>query len=173
MLLRNLLKKLARSTDIVSGFLVLAMMVHISADVAGRYLFNSPIPLTIEIVSNYYMVALVFLPLASTELRDQHIYVEIIYERLGKQGQRIVLAFVHAVSAVAFATTAVRTWGAALRSWSVGEYTMGAYSIIVWPSRFIVPIGCALLTLVLLAKLFGLIEDTSVSSSKEVINADD
>ena len=62
----------------VSGAALLLMMLHIAADVALRYLFSAPLHGTVEIVSTYYMVAVVFLPLALIELRNGHIVVELV-----------------------------------------------------------------------------------------------
>ena len=53
----NLLTKLA-------GIIIMVMMIHISADVAAKYLLNDPIDGTLEIVAAYYMVVIVFFPLA-------------------------------------------------------------------------------------------------------------
>jgi len=158
---QTLLGRVARATDLIAGLLVVAMMLHITADVAGRYLFNRPVPLTIEIVSYYYMVAIVFLPLAATELLDKHIYVEMLFERLSAPVRRRLLRVVHGISAVAFIVVTVQTWIAAVHSFQVGQYTMGAYAIIIWPSRFVVPIGCGLMVIVLLAKTFGPAQESS------------
>ena len=43
------------------------MMLHITADVVGKFVFNRPLPGTIPIVSQYYMVIAAFLPLAMVE----------------------------------------------------------------------------------------------------------
>ena len=51
------------------------MAVHVIADVSARYLFNQPLPGTIEIVSLYYMVAVIYLPVAYVQSRRQHIVV--------------------------------------------------------------------------------------------------
>lgn len=37
---------------------IAAILVHVTADVVLRYLFNSPIPATLEMVSRYYMIAI-------------------------------------------------------------------------------------------------------------------
>ena len=45
----------------ISGLLLLVMMLHVTLDVALKYLLNQPVPGTLEVVSYYYMVGTVFL----------------------------------------------------------------------------------------------------------------
>ena len=61
---------------------VILMMLQITIDVAGKYLFNAPIPATISMVSNYYMVVVAFIPIAYVETRNEHITVEVVTEFL-------------------------------------------------------------------------------------------
>ena len=59
---------------------VAMMMIHITLDVAGKFLLNEPIPATITIVSNYYMVVVAFLAIGFAETRNGHITVEVLTE---------------------------------------------------------------------------------------------
>ena len=67
----------------IGGIALLAMMGHVAGDVIGRSFFGAPIDGTLEIVSGYYMVAVVFLPLAFVTRNDDHIYVELFTRRMG------------------------------------------------------------------------------------------
>ena len=42
---------------LIGAVAVIALMLHVVADVAMRNLTNTPIPATFEIVTHYYMVA--------------------------------------------------------------------------------------------------------------------
>ena len=55
---------------LLAGFL---MMLHVTADVTGRYVFNRPLEGTTEIVAAYYMVMVAYLPWAWISRRDNHI----------------------------------------------------------------------------------------------------
>ena len=90
-MLRRLLGRLANALAFLGGIAVVLMMLHICADVIAKYVFNSPIPGTLEIVSNYYMVATVFLPLALVERKNAHIAVEILSQHLPTRGQAVTL----------------------------------------------------------------------------------
>lgn len=47
---------------VVGSIALMLMMVHVTVDVVGKFVFSQPVPMTLEIVSNYYIVAVVFLP---------------------------------------------------------------------------------------------------------------
>ena len=60
----------------------LLMMLHVTADVTGRYGFSRPIEGTTETVAAYYMVAIAYLPWAYLARHDRHI-VAGIFTRIG------------------------------------------------------------------------------------------
>ncbi|MDP5335124.1 MAG: TRAP transporter small permease, partial [Paracoccaceae bacterium] len=67
------------------------MMLHVTADVAGRYLFNSPLPGTIVTVANYYMVIIVFIALGVAEEKRAHISVEFLTDLMPAGMQKAFL----------------------------------------------------------------------------------
>lgn len=153
----------------VSGAALLLMMLHIAADVTLRYLFSAPLHGTVEIVSTYYMVAVVFLPLALIELRNGHIVVELVSQHFPARVQEWQIGLVALVSAAYFGAFAWRTWNDALQKMAVGEVSLGNVPVTVWPTRFYLPIGCALITLVLIHKAIRLfIGDNSVIARESI-----
>ena len=57
------LNALANVLLLFGGILMVLMMLQITLSVLGRYLISQPIPGTLEVVSSYYMVGVVFFPL--------------------------------------------------------------------------------------------------------------
>lgn len=146
------LYRLSGGFNLVAAFALVAMMLHVNIDVLGRYLFNAPLPMTTEVVSAYYMVAVVFLPLAAIEWRDGHISVEIITQFIGDRPQQLLLAATGLCAAAYFAAIAWRTWLVAVQKFEIGEFITGVAVLSIWPTRFLVPVGCGLIVLVLLVK---------------------
>lgn len=144
---------LSRALMLVAGVALVLMMVQVTLDVAGKFLFNSPVPVTLEMVSNYYMVAVVFLPFAAVEFVDGNIKVDLIYTHLSRAMKRCldILSYVFCVFLFWLLTSS--TWGVAVKKYHVGEFIMGSYSISIWQSRFLVPIGCGLALALLILKL--------------------
>ena len=154
------MKAIDRMIDLLSFvFMAIAaialtlMMGHVTVDVAGKYLLNAPVPVTLEMVSNYYMVAVVFLPLAAVEKVNGHIHVELIYSALPRVGRRVLDVAAHALALGFFAMLMRYSWVSAVRKFEVGEFIMGTYPIIIWPSRFLVPLGCGLIAAFLVLRL--------------------
>ena len=143
----------AEGLNLVAASALIAMLVHINLDVLGRYLFNAPLPMTIEVVSSYYMVAVVFLPLASVEWHDGHITVDVLAQFFGARADRVLLAAVTVVAAAYFAALAWRSALTAIDKFRIGEFAMGTAVLVTWPTRFLVPVGCAMIALVLLLKV--------------------
>lgn len=152
-------KVLGRASTLVAwvgGAALILMMLHIAAEVVARYVFNAPLHGTVEIVSAYYMVAVVFLPLAMIERSNGHIVVELVSQHLPRRAHSILIGIVALISAAYFTAFAWQTWGDALKKYAVGEEALGTVSITVWPTRFYLPIGCGLIALVLVHKAFRL-----------------
>ncbi|MEC9435590.1 MAG: TRAP transporter small permease [Pseudomonadota bacterium] len=137
----------------VAAVALTLMMAHVTVDVAGKYLLNAPVPVTLEMVSNYYMVAVVFLPLAAVEKVNGHIHVELIYSALPRVGRRLLDVTAHALALGFFAMLMRYSWVSAVRKFNVGEFIMGTYPLLIWPSRFLVPVGCALIAALLVLRL--------------------
>jgi len=151
--LGRLLSKITDVTTIVGGLAIALMMIHITLDIVCRFIFNTPIPGTITIVSNYYMVIAAFVPLAFAEQKDAHISVEVFTERLPGFIQRHLAGWCLLLSTVVFGLLTVRNWQEAIVKMNIGaSIVQGDTSIVIWYTYFFLPIGFGLMTIVLFYK---------------------
>ena len=141
------MQAISRALAFFAGVCLIMMMVHVVADVAAKYVLNMPIEGTLEIVSAYYMVAVVFLPLAIVELRREHIYVDMFVRQLPMRPRVWLYAFTGILTAGFFGLLAYVTFGAAMHSFKINEMMMGTSFIVVWPGRWFLPIGFGAVTL--------------------------
>lgn len=133
---------------------LLAMMLHICADILGSLLFNRPIAVTSAFVTQYYMIAVAFLPFFATELRGAHIGITLFTDRLPPRGQRGLGLMVQALSAGVAGMLTLQAWDQAAEKYRIGAYMVEQTSrILTWPSFFIVPAGFGTLTLLLALKV--------------------
>lgn len=135
----------------VGLFAVALMMLHISIDVAGKFLLNEPIPATIALVSNYYMVVVAFMAMALAETRNGHITVEVLTELFPMRAQLHLYSWSYLISALVYSLLTVRTWEEAVRAQNTGTFIMEqSTKLLTWPSYYLLPIGCGLMTLVVI-----------------------
>jgi TRAP-type C4-dicarboxylate transport system permease small subunit len=132
----------------------LAMMLHVTVDVAGRTLFRHPFHGTTEIVSAYYMVAIAYLPWAWIARNDGHIVAE-VFTRIGPRGfhfwLEIAAKLVTLVYVVVFAW---QTYVRAVQQTARGEvFGAGAGFILVWPSRWILPLAAGSMAIYLVLRI--------------------
>jgi TRAP-type C4-dicarboxylate transport system permease small subunit len=145
---------LARAIDLSTllGLVAVAlMMVHITLDVAGKFLLNEPVPATIAMVSSYYMVVVAFLALALAETRNGHITVEVLTEFFPMRVQKHLYSWTYVISALIYGILTVRAWEEAQRAHGTGTFIMEqGTKLITWPSYYLLPIGTGLMTIVVL-----------------------
>jgi TRAP-type C4-dicarboxylate transport system permease small subunit len=133
------------------GVVAVLMMFHIVADVIAREAFESPISGTLEITASFYMVALVFLPLAHVTLGEGHIFVELFTRSLSAAANRRIDGCVAALGLVYVGLMTVGGFREAVKRTLIRDTleTAGA-TFQVWPSRWILPLGAGLMALALL-----------------------
>ena len=152
-ILEKLLSNIYRLITILGGLAIAFMMLHITADVVMRFFFNAPLPGTITIVAHYYMLIAIFLPLAFAEHTNAHISVEIFTEKLPAALRRHIEGWIFLGSSIVCFIVTDRTWEEGLKRFSSSTSIMqGDYTITIWPSYFILPVGFSLLGTVLLLK---------------------
>ena len=133
---RKLLDRTADLLAVIAGAILILMMLHITAHVACRYLFAWPFQDTVEIVSTYYIVAIVFLPLALVERLNGHIVVELFSQHLPRRTLELLIGCIGLASAGYFGAFTWRTGQDALQTYAAGEMMLGTAPITVWPTRF-------------------------------------
>lgn len=135
---------------IIAGVTLLVMMLHISAEVVSRFFFNRPLPATIAIVSDYYMVIAAFIPLALCQKRDAHISVEVVMQLFPQTVQRHAYRWAWLYSAAVFGLLTWTSWIQAETKRASGSYVMElGVKVPIWPGYYALPIGFGLITLVL------------------------
>ena len=172
--LGRLLSRFIDVLTVISGLAIALMMFHITIDVLARVLFKSPLPGTMSVVSYYYMAIAAFMPLAFAEQKSAHISVEVLTERYPPVVQKHLAGWLLLLSMAAFLALTVRTWGEAMTKWEIkASVVQGLDSIPVWPTYFFLPIGCALMFLVVLYKFLAYLRGPASGLDVERARADE
>lgn len=145
---RNLLSWLSEALLTVTAIPVLAMMAHVTLDVALKYLINSPIQGTLEITAYYYMLSIVVMPMAFVELTRQSIAVDLFYQMMPNSVQIVTTGIVLLLSTAGYGGLAYISWPDALEAFEKREIVMGTVNIFIWPARFLMPAALAVAAVV-------------------------
>jgi len=85
--IENIITWAAKLSFFIGGVAMILMMFHIAGEVVARSVFNSGLPGTLAITSEWYMIIIVYMPLALLMLRDQHISVDLFTHNLSSKVQ--------------------------------------------------------------------------------------
>jgi TRAP-type C4-dicarboxylate transport system permease small subunit len=133
---------------------IVLMMLHVVADVTGRWLFNHPLPGTIEIVSYYYMVMVTALPFAYVTRSQGQIAVEMFTSWLPPRPLLMVEVFAGLLLLIYVVLFAWKMGQEAIRMTMIGEiHDGGTMQIITWPSRWMPPIAMGVMACAMALRL--------------------
>ncbi len=171
-IIERVLNALATGAHVLGCVAITAMMLHVSGDVLLKYLANRPIEGTLEFVSTYYMVSVVFLPLAYVTWKEGHVEVEIFTQTLPARAQHLIQVFASVVSALYCGLLAWRGGVNAVRSTAVGEVWASALiDIPVWPTRWLFPLGCGLAGATFLLVALRHLAQAQAAAAADVVSA--
>lgn len=129
---------------LVLGCLFLAaMMIQITVDVLLRSVFNLGVPATLELVSYYYMVGAVFLPLSYVERYHAHIEVDLFTQLLPGSARFVLYLFACLVGLCFFGVLTYQTFFDAVSATIQKQTVMSNFIFYIWPSRWALPVGFA------------------------------
>lgn len=138
----------------VASVALVAMMLHISLDILAGLLFNAPIVVTSAIVTQYYMIAVAFLPLAAGEFRGAHISVDLFVNRLAPIPRAWLNRAVMALCVAIYGGLAIQAWQLSMEKLATNAFLLEQTTrLSTWPSYFMVPVGFGLIALLIAMKL--------------------
>lgn len=148
-IIEKLISICARILLFVGAIAIVLMMSHVMIEVALRTLLDKSIPGTEEIVSGYYMVAVVFLPLAYVQLERGHVIIELFTLKAGPRLKAWLDGFVYVVCGSALAVFTYATFDKAIKMTARDEMWIGMIEVTVWPARWILPFGLGVMMIIM------------------------
>ncbi|MBL8288705.1 MAG: TRAP transporter small permease [Rubrivivax sp.] len=147
-------RRLRRWIDAIDGVLVsigcamlFLLMCLVVADVGRRYLFNSPIAWSYEVINNYLMPGLFFLAVSHTLKAHSHVAVDILHNYVGRTARYVFesVSMVLAVPVFAYATWLAA--GKTLAEMRTAAEASSGLAVPSWTVSIVFPIGFGMLTL--------------------------
>lgn len=138
------------AANYIGVFAIFVLMFLITADVTGRYLFNTPIRGAYDLGQSLVVVAAYFC-FAYAQRKGVHIRITSIVQLFPPRPRIGVEIYYQLVGLFFFACVTYSTWQGAMSSLRKGESFLTLfyfdYLIPIWPSKLAVPIGSALMCL--------------------------
>lgn len=161
---RNWLERVSKGLAALGAAAVIVMMLSISADVLARKIWGKPIPGVVEI-NELFMVIIIFLGLGITQIMDRNVRMDAGIARLSPRTRHRLHIFTTAVAIGIVSLLLLETGKEALESVATREFRFGSIPFPLWPSKLSVPIGSAMLLLVLAVDLLRAILPARESSN--------
>jgi len=140
---------------VICGVIFMVMIFLGTADVAGRYIFDSPVLGTQELMQ-VMMGAIVMLGWAYTQKEDGHVKVELFTNMMPYRAQKVLALIMTVIALGLFAIIAMKSWDIALanisRRFLVVDFPSG-------PFYFLVPVGSFFLCLEFIVHIFHISGD--------------
>ncbi|MBO9421609.1 TRAP transporter small permease [Labrenzia sp. R4_2] len=159
----------------ISGVVMALMVAHVVLDVSLRYVIGVPLAGTTEIVSRYYMVTLIFLPIAFVQITDQHISASLISDMLSTRSRFLLDCLTSLLMAVFAMLLAWCAGAEALRATEITEQIQTpSYFLPTWPARWIPVLALSLVVIVSVLNLvMQMVRFITYGSAKATVSGAD
>ena len=149
----RIIERISDLALVISGVLILVMSVLSTYGVGRRYLLHSPEPYSYEL-STMLLVTCVVLAVAGLQRYKRHLKVDFVANFLPANLQNALIDIVTPVLGLFYVVIITwKSWENALYSMRIGETSQSSWEEPLFPVKLLVPIGMALLCLVLTAQL--------------------
>lgn len=143
---RSWVERVALLVLLIGGLGMMMAMFLGTADVVGTQFLGQPVAGALELTEST-MVLIVFGALAYAQIRRKHIRVELLYTHMPPRVRAGMDMLAHIAALVFFGLLIWQAIGEAMFSWQIGEATVGLIRFPLWPARWILVIGTALMML--------------------------
>ena len=148
------LQRLAVGMILLGSVGLMVSMFICVADVTGTNFFGWPVDGTLEITEST-MVLIVFGALAYTQEKRGHIRVELLHGYMSPRVKSFMDAVTHILAFAFFALLGWQSISELSYSWEMREATMGTIRFPLYPARFLLTAGTALVIAQLALDVFA------------------
>ena len=152
---RKIIDTASNISNVISQIFAGILTLVVAADAAGRYLFNRPIPGSLEI-TELMMVFIVFLAFAYVDSKDGHVKVDLVISRLPRKVQPYIDCL---DSVISLGVMAIIVWQSVLYALELRQSgNVSAYwGISISPFLWVVAFGCLLFCFQLILRILRVV----------------
>lgn len=165
--LHRLLLRLERMASLVASVMLFLIMTVVVVDVALRYVFNSPLGWSYDLISLYLMVGLFFFSLSATLQHNEHVRVDLLLKHFPRWARHLAEVVTYLSAGVVFALIVYVMGAKTLASFAANEVASGEIAWPTWLSLLAAPLGAGLMLLRMLLRVAGHV--LSLATGRSVI----
>ena len=125
----------------VTAAAMFVIMLTFVADAFGRYVLNTPIPWAYDMVSRLLLPAIFFFTLSSTLRENQHVNIDVVYQKLSMRAKNIAIMVGSLLAAGLFIVIGALGARTAYQAYLTSETMSGAIEWPVWLYAAFIPLG--------------------------------
>ncbi len=153
--LRRVIDTLDGALMFLGCAMLFLLMGVIVLDVGLRYLFNSPLGWSYEVISSYLMPGLFFLAVSHTLKAHGHVSVDILHNYVSDRARYVFETLTCMAALPAFAVCAYISAGNTWKDFSAAAASSSGMGLPTWSISILLPIGFGMLSLRLALHLTG------------------
>ena len=155
--LRRVVDRIDDVLMVIGCLMLFALMFVVVGDVVLRYLFNSPLQWSYEVISSYLMPGLFFFAASHTLKAHAHVAVDIVHNYVERRTRYVLEAVTSVLAAPVFllctVVSARNTWA----DLATAATSTSGLALPTWTISVMLPIGFGMLTLRLVLNAIGYI----------------
>lgn len=131
----------------IGCLMLFTLMLIVVADVTLRYIFNSPLMWSYEVITSYLMPGLFFMVASHTLKANAHVCVDILHNYVQRRTRYVFEALSCTLATPVFALAA---WVSAQNTWAdlnSGAVSSSGMELPTWSISLMLPVGFGMLTL--------------------------
>jgi TRAP-type C4-dicarboxylate transport system permease small subunit len=137
----QLLYQIETAWERVTAAAMFVIMLTFVTDAFGRYVFNTPIPWAYDFVSRLLLPATFFFALSSTLRENQHVNIDVLYQKLSMRAKNIANMVGSLLAAGLFFVIGALGARTTYQAYLTGEKMSGAIEWPVWFYAAFIPLG--------------------------------
>ena len=145
-MIHRTLRFLDQSLLVMAAIAFFVMLSVTTLSIVGRYLLSAPIPDDV-VINELLMVFVVFLPMAYAQRLKQHFFVTLLSDRLSRKGSLALETLGNFVGFLLLCLLSYASWQSFMDSFSMRAFNAGVLQLPEYPSKFMLFLGVALMTL--------------------------
>lgn len=159
-LMAAFIERLGKALEAVASVILLAMMVIVTTEVFLRYVLKTSLRWSFE-MTDYMMIAVVFLGAAYVQAEKQHIRMDLMITRLTGRVRTVLEIVSPVLGLIMFSLITWKGWQLAWFSLQEGSMSATSTPMPLFASQVLVPIGSFVLCLQFLLDIFRYISSQS------------